>query len=116
MHELSVALALIEIATERIVRLGSVRVRAVHIKAGPLSGVDADALRFSFDAATAGTALAGARLEIDVPALVAWCATCDAEREVVSVATRRCLVCNNVAPRVVHGAELELVGLEVADA
>lgn len=116
MHELSVALALIEIATEEIDRLGSVRVAAVHIKAGPLSGVDPDALRFSFDAAAAETALAGARLEIDVPPLVAWCPTCEAEREVVSIATRRCIVCRSVAPRVVHGAELELVGLEVADA
>jgi hydrogenase nickel incorporation protein HypA/HybF len=116
MHELSVALALIDIATEEVVRLGAGRVAAVHLKAGPLAGIDAEALRFSFESASIGTPLDGAQLSIEMTPLTVWCEACDAERLVVSIACRRCGVCRAVAPRVVRGEELELVGLEVVTA
>jgi hydrogenase nickel incorporation protein HypA/HybF len=115
MHELSVALDLIEIASEELARLGAPRVAAVHLRAGPLAGIDADALLFSFGEAAAGTLLDGARLEIEVPPLIVWCDRCDAERKVVSIASRRCRTCNAVAPRVVRGDEIELVGLEIVE-
>jgi hydrogenase nickel incorporation protein HypA/HybF len=113
MHELSVALELIEIATDEVLRLGATGVSTVHVKAGPLAGIDADALRFSFEFASAGTLLDGARLSIEITPLTVWCEACETERLVVSIACRRCRVCNAVAPRVVRGEELELVGLEV---
>ncbi|HYE89209.1 MAG TPA: hydrogenase maturation nickel metallochaperone HypA [Vicinamibacterales bacterium] len=114
MHELSVALALVELASEALADRGR-RVSAVHLRVGALSGVDPDALRFSFDMAAAGSELEGAQLRIvDVP-VTAWCAGCDAERAVVSISCRRCAVCRAVAPRIVRGEELELVGLEIDD-
>jgi hydrogenase nickel incorporation protein HypA/HybF len=113
MHELSVALELIEIATEEVLRLGATGVATVHVKAGPLAGIDADALKFSFASASAGTLLDGARLSIEMTPLRVWCDACAAERSVVSIACRRCQVCNAIAPYVVRGEELELVGLEV---
>lgn len=68
MHELSIALSLVELASEEASRLSASRVAALYVRIGASSGVVADALRFSFDLATEGTAIAGARLEIeDVP-------------------------------------------------
>lgn len=116
MHELSVALDLIEIASDELARRGTPRVAAVHVRAGPLAGIDADALRFSFAEASAGTPLDGARLNIEVPPLIVWCDGCEAEREVISIASRRCRTCHAVAPRVVRGDEIELVGLEIVEA
>jgi hydrogenase nickel incorporation protein HypA/HybF len=116
MHELSVALDLVEIASEELTRLGAARVSAVHLRAGPLAGIDANALRFSFGEATAGTPLDGARLDIEVQPLIVWCDTCDAERDVISIASRRCRTCHAVAPRVVRGDAIELVGLEIVEA
>lgn len=116
MHELSVALALIEIATEEAVRLGATRVCTVRVKTGPLAGIDAAALMFSFESASAGTPLDGAQLSIEVTPLTVWCEACAAERAVVSIACRRCRVCNAISPRVIRGEELELVGLEVVTA
>jgi hydrogenase nickel incorporation protein HypA/HybF len=116
MHELSIALSLVDVACEEMSRLGAVRVNAVHLRLGPLSGVARDALLFSFDAAAAGTTLEGARLEIqDVPVTI-WCSVCAAERSLVAVACRRCPVCHTAAREVVRGEELELIGLEVVDA
>ena len=113
MHELSIAVALIEIATEELERMCAVRATGLHVQVGPLSGVDRDALLFSFEVAAAGTALEGARLHIETPPLTVWCECCAAERTAVSPATRRCSECASVAGRVIRGEELELVGLEI---
>ena len=116
MHELSVALSLVDLACEEMTRRNAVRVATLYLRIGPLSGVVTDALSFAFAAATAGTPVEGARLHIeDVPATV-WCASCSAERTLVEVARRRCPVCNATAPQIVRGEELELVALEVIEA
>ena len=113
MHELSIAVDLIEAATTYLDRVESAQVIAVHLKLGPLSGVVKEALAFSFDAAAAGTRLEGARLQIrDVPVAV-WCDACDAERDLPDLTRRRCPVCQSPAPHVTRGDELELVGLEI---
>jgi hydrogenase nickel incorporation protein HypA/HybF len=64
MHELSVALSLIELAEEEGERLGG-RVCAVHIKLGALAGVVKDALLFSYEIACQDTTLAGSQLVIE---------------------------------------------------
>jgi hydrogenase nickel incorporation protein HypA/HybF len=64
MHELSVALSLIELAEEEGERLGG-RVCAVHIKLGALAGVVKDALLFSYEIACQDTVLAGSQLVIE---------------------------------------------------
>ena len=114
-HELSIALELVELASAEARRLGDVRVLAVHVRAGPLSGVVHDALRFSFDLAADGTTIGGARLEIEPEAVVAWCVACEAGRELADVLHRRCPVCDALTPELLSGDSLELTALEVAD-
>jgi hydrogenase nickel incorporation protein HypA/HybF len=115
MHELSIALCLVDLACEELRRLGDVRLEALHVRVGQLSGVVKDALMFSFDAAATGTPLEGARLQIeDVPVTV-WCRACAAERALRTVTQRRCPVCQELTPEIVRGEDLELVGLEVVD-
>jgi hydrogenase nickel incorporation protein HypA/HybF len=65
MHELSIALTLIDLAADEARRLVTSRVTAVHVQIGADSGVAVEALRFSFDLAADGTAIAGARLEVE---------------------------------------------------
>jgi hydrogenase nickel incorporation protein HypA/HybF len=115
MHELSIAIDLVELAEAEAVRLGDVRVVALHVRAGPLSGVVHDALRFSFDVAATGTVIEGARLDIERENVVVWCAACAAARELTDVQHRRCPVCNELTPQVLRGDRLELTALEVAD-
>lgn len=116
MHELSIAVDLVECASEELDRLGSVHVIAVHLRLGALSGVVKDALAFSFDVAATGTRLEGARLQIDDVAVTVWCHACDAERELPDLSRRRCPTCHSPTPHVTHGDELELVGLEIGHA
>ena len=65
MHELSIALSIIEGATEELSRHPGSRATAVHLRLGPLSGVIKDALLFSWELASEGTELEGATLEIE---------------------------------------------------
>ena len=66
MHELSIALSLIDAVCDELPRIGAgASVRSVRIRLGPESGVVADALTFAFDVAVADSPIAGARLEIE---------------------------------------------------
>lgn len=64
MHELSIAMSMIDMASEEIARLGG-RVTALHLKLGHLSGVVKEALTFSYEIACQGTPLEGSQLVIE---------------------------------------------------
>ena len=66
MHELSIALSLVDTVCDELPRLGSdVHVRRVLIRVGPLSGVVPAALKFAFDVAAEGSLIAGSELDIE---------------------------------------------------
>ena len=115
MHELSVALALVECAEDKARELGVARVHAVHVRIGPLAGVLSDPLLFAFDLAARDTLVDGARLVIEPEPVVAWCARCVAERPLTDIRRRRCPACDEPTPELVSGDALELLALEVAD-
>ncbi len=62
MHELSIALSIIEGASQEASNRGGAEVHAVHLKLGALSGVVKDALLFSYGLACEGTLLEGSEL------------------------------------------------------
>lgn len=68
MHELSLAMGLIEAIEEECERRGGLRVRGVHLRVGALSGVDANALTFAYTCAVEGTPLAGTALSAEASA------------------------------------------------
>ena len=65
MHELSVAMSLVDTICDELPQLGPVSVQSVRIRVGALSGVAMEALMFAFDVAADGTPIAGARLIIE---------------------------------------------------
>src|SRR5207253_3762062 len=79
MHELSIALSILDFVAEEAERRGG-RVVAVHLRLGPLSGVVKDALVSAYDLAREGTPLAGAGLIVEEVPVVAWCPACAAEQ------------------------------------
>jgi hydrogenase nickel incorporation protein HypA/HybF len=114
-HELSVALSLIDLAVEQAGDVGGGRIEVVHLRLGRLAGVARDALAFSFDLASRGTPLEGARLVIEEVPLSVFCAACQVERAVSETGGLRCPVCGTLTPEVTGGRELELTTLEVSD-
>jgi hydrogenase nickel incorporation protein HypA/HybF len=114
MHEMSIALSIVEMAEEEARRQG-VQVNAIHLKLGTFSGVVKEALLFSYDLACEGTALEGSHLVIEEVPTVVYCPVCKVERTLASVQRFCCFVCDSPTPDVVRGKELEVVALEIQE-
>ena len=112
MHELSIALSIVEMAEEEARRRG-VQINAVHLRLGALSGVVKEALLFSYALACEGTRLEGSHLVIDEVPTVIYCPVCEAERQLDSIQLFCCSVCGTPTPDVMQGKELEVVALEI---
>jgi hydrogenase nickel incorporation protein HypA/HybF len=92
-----------------------VRVSAVHLRLGALSGVVKDALLFSYEIACQDTPLERSRLIIeDVPVIV-FCPQCNAQRTLPSVQMFTCPECGMPTGSIIQGKELEVFALEVED-
>ena len=115
MHELSIALSIIEGVEEEIARRPDAQVAVVYLKLGPLSGVVKDALIFSYELACQDTPLEGSRLEIEEIPVVLYCEACGQERPAVSMQRLCCAVCGNPSADVRRGSELEVFALELID-
>jgi hydrogenase nickel incorporation protein HypA/HybF len=113
MHELSIALSIVEGAQGEAELQGGGRVAGVHVRLGPLSGVVRESLAFAYDLACEGTPLQGSRLVIEESPVRILCPDCGEARPPVSVRQLHCSVCGAAAHEVVSGAELELVALEL---
>jgi len=114
MHELSIAMGIVEAATEEAQHRG-VKVSAVHLRLGALSGVVKDALLFSYEVACQDTPLHGSQLIVeDVPVIV-YCARCQKERTLDSVQLFQCPECGTPTMDIRQGKELEVFDLEVEE-
>jgi len=113
MHELSIAMSIVEMAIEEAERQGGAQVNALHLKIGRLSGVVKEALLFSWDVACEGTALANSRLVIEEVPISVYCQDCRADRTLASIHEFYCPVCKSSSTEVVRGRELEVVALEI---
>jgi len=115
MHELSIALSIIDGVEETMATRPGERVAAVHIRLGPLSGVVGEALAAAYDLAVAGTDCEGSRLFIeDVPIRV-YCANCAGEQPAVSLQRMACAACGTPSGDVRAGSELEVYALELME-
>lgn len=113
MHELSVAVSLLEAAGERAREEGATRIKTVYLKIGPLSGVVVEALRSAFEVASSGTVAHGARLDVEEVPIVLFCADCRAEKKMQDAYTFTCPDCGRPSADVRAGRELEVKALEI---
>ena len=113
MHEITVALSLLDGVQATAEEQGIERVSAVHVRVGALSGIVRDALLFSWDVATAQTIAEGSELRIEEVPLVVFCEFCEAERAPRPGSGLVCPDCGTPAPRIVSGREMQLVAMEV---
>lgn len=112
MHELSIALSLLDLVEEEAAHR-ECRVVAIHLQLGPLSGVVREALLLAYELAREGTAMAGAELIVEDVAVVVSCPNCHAERAPVSAFELICPDCGSPTPDVIRGRELDVVALEI---
>lgn len=113
MHELSIAMSIVEMAEEEAESRG-IRICAVRLKLGALSGVAKQALLSCYELASSGTPIAGSRLVVDEVPVIVFCPKCLGPRPLGSLQLFACPECGTPTPQVLQGKELEVVALEVA--
>jgi hydrogenase nickel incorporation protein HypA/HybF len=115
MHELSIAMGIVDAALEEAERRGGLRVNVVHFRLGALSGVVKDALLFSYEMACQDTALEGSRLIVEDVPVVVFCPQCQQGRSLESIQSFACPQCGAPAGDILRGKELEISALEVRE-
>ena len=111
MHELSIAQSLVESIRAEAVAHHATHVTRVGVRVGELSGVQADALKFSFDVIVKGTDLERAELDIERVPVRQRCERCARDFPVVDYLLL-CPECGE-ATRTVAGDELQMTYLEL---
>lgn len=114
MHELSIALSIVDGVLQELDRQKPGQVEVVHLRLGRLSGVDKDALSFSYGVACEGTALVNSRLFIEEVDVAIFCPACGVERPIHSFPLLTCAKCGAAGGRVLHGEELEITAMEMS--
>ena len=112
MHEMSLCEGILQILEDESSKQGFRRVSHVWLEIGDLSGVEIEAMRFSFDAVMHGSLASEARLTIiNVPGQ-AWCLQCSRN---VTVKQRfdQCPDCGSYQLQVTGGDEMKIKELEV---
>lgn len=112
MHELAICSAL----RDEVLRIAAARnahsVRAVHLRIGPLSGVNADAIARAYPLACAGTPCADAELVIDRAPVEVRCRTCGV-RSVALPQRLACARCGDPDTDIESGDEMLLSGVDL---
>ncbi|MEI7555085.1 hydrogenase maturation nickel metallochaperone HypA [Candidatus Chlorohelix sp.] len=115
MHELSIAYNLVEVAEKAAIEAKAIRVQAVYLRLGMLTGIVKDALLFGYDVAVQGTLLEGSQLVVEELPVIVYCAVCKTETILPDIQHFRCSLCNTPTGDIRQGKELELASLEVVD-
>ena len=112
MHEFSIALNIIDIASKTAKNAGAEKINEVEIDVGMLSGVVIEALEFALESAVKNTLLEGAQIVINKIKASARCYKCHTEFEPADVALN-CPVCNSADFEIIHGKELRVISINI---
>jgi hydrogenase nickel incorporation protein HypA/HybF len=107
MHELSIAMSIVEIAEENAQQSNVKSISEIQLEIGELSGVVHEALEFAMEEAVKNTILKNAkRIIISIPGKVK-CLQCLHEFEVDDIFTP-CPICSSFENDVIAGKELRV--------
>ena len=112
MHELSVVSGLFEILEEKAREAGAVRVTAVTIRVGRLSGVVPELLESAFDAFKKGTIASEASLQVEIAPLRVRCRSCGKETA-TDEPLFACPACGTPGLEILEGMDIFLQKLEI---
>ena len=113
MHELSIAMNILNIVEDTCRRQDCGRVDAVFVRIGQASGVMKDALLFAFDHVKGESLAREARLHIEEVPVGGHCAGCGSDFSVEEKYVFECPLCGGRNFSITSGHELEIMELEV---
>jgi hydrogenase nickel incorporation protein HypA/HybF len=113
MHEVSIALSLLDIAEQHCKKEGYKGIESIVVKIGKASGVMPEALLFAFDAVKHGTLAENAHLKIKEIPVSGYCNSCKNSFSVEETFILCCPKCGDTSFRLDSGRELDVVELDV---
>jgi hydrogenase nickel incorporation protein HypA/HybF len=113
MHEVSIALSLLEIVEEHCRAGGHHSVEAVKVRVGLGGGLLPEALDFAFQAVKVNTLAHNARFLIEPVPLGGVCKDCRRQFETDEKVVFACPFCTSSSFQINQGYELQVVELEV---
>jgi len=113
MHEVSIALSVLDIATENCRKAGYSRIESIRLRVGRASGVMTDALIFAFNAVKIDTIAAEANVIIDEIAVSGLCNSCGKDFTTEGAYVLCCPECGGLSFKMNTGRELEILDMEV---
>ncbi len=115
MHEMGVAMQIIEIAAASIpADMKGSHVERVNLKVGKLAAIVPESLRFCFEIASQDTPLAGAELVIQEIPVIARCNDCRFQWTIDNPVFI-CQKCQSGSIQLISGRELDIESIELAE-
>lgn len=111
MHEMSIALGIVKIASDEAHKAGVENFAAIDLEIGTLAGIEFDSLDFVWDAATHNTVLEKAEKRIKKIQAKAQCSDCD-KKYAIQFAHDSCPKCGSFLKIILQGKELRVKSLE----
>jgi hydrogenase nickel incorporation protein HypA/HybF len=112
MHELTIAMEIIDIANQYSEKANKSIVKEIEIEAGELSGVEYDALAFALDISKKGTVLENAKINIEKTEGRAKCNDCRTEFPLNNLYTP-CPRCGKYDFTIISGKELRVKSITI---
>jgi hydrogenase nickel incorporation protein HypA/HybF len=113
MHEVSIALNLLDIVSEECRKSGGRTVESINLRIGRASGIMTDALLFAFDAVKAGSVAERACLNIQEIPVSGHCRDCGDDFEVGEEYVLSCPRCGGGSFEITAGREMDIIDMEV---
>jgi hydrogenase nickel incorporation protein HypA/HybF len=107
MHELSIAMEIVDQVTDYFQESKLKKVHEVEIDIGEMCGVDKENLEFMLSFAVKGTVIENSFIKFNVIAAKARCLSCNCEFSIGALYDH-CPDCNNFAKTIIHGMEFRL--------
>ncbi|MFA5805122.1 MAG: hydrogenase maturation nickel metallochaperone HypA [Melioribacteraceae bacterium] len=112
MHEMSIALSIIDIANVEALRANAKRINEIEIEIGSISGVEISALEFSLELAVKNTLLENAQRKIiSIPAK-AECLECNSTFALTTFYDP-CPNCESLTINILQGKELRIKSINI---
>lgn len=113
MHELSVALGIVQIAESEAAKANATQVDLIELEIGTLSGIEFESLNYVWPAAIKDTVLEKAEKKVKVIQAKGKCIDCACEFEIKNIYDP-CPNCAGFLKNILVGKELRVKALEVS--
>ena len=110
MHEMSVALSIIDIATEQAAKENALKILELDLDIGTLAGIEFESLEFALEISVKNTMLENSKINLNKIEAKASCIDCLHEFEALNL-FNNCPLCKSYNTKLIQGKELQVKSL-----